>query len=359
MAVQDRQRRYRYVGLIVILGICVIGAIGVIARDSLEEPTKRSYRIGVLLYNQEDVFISNTWERMCYYLEEVNSKGTISLEAIVFDGVGSQSVQKAQMNQLVKEGYDVVVANTVEREDAASISDKAKEAKMPLVFFNREPVPYDMQKWEKSYYVGSRAEQAGALQGELLVEAMQAGLIIDKNNDGKIQYVMLEGEYGHQDAILRSYHCIRTLESQGYTMENLATDTAMWRRGLGQEKMLEWLTVFEEKIELVIANNDEMALGAVDALKVNGYFQEEKWMPVIGVDGIEEACIAIEEGYMLGTVLNNSDEQAKVIVAKIYEMLTGDKTILAVKTEESNKYFWVEHRKITKESLESVKNITK
>ena len=75
---------------------------------------------------------------------------------------------------------------------------------IPIIFFNREPVEEDLMRWDKLYYVGGKAKQSGELQGELAADFIKVNPQADRNNDGKIQYVILEGEMGHQDAIIRT-----------------------------------------------------------------------------------------------------------------------------------------------------------
>ena len=337
-----------------LLGISLIIGI-VIKNNDADSKKEKTIKVGMTLYDGKDIFISNAWEDIQEYIALLNEEKGLN---VVIEGVDSkhdQALQNEQIDNFINNKYDILVANTVERQDASTIIDKAQAAGIPLIFFNREPVPQDMKKWDQTYYIGSKAEKAGAMQGEILADAMEKGLKVDRNKDGKIQYVMLEGEYGHQDAILRTYHCIRILEERGFKMDNIATDTAMWNRDVGKAKMLEWLEKHGSKIEVVLSNNDAMALGAIDAMKEKGYSKDKKWIPVVGVDGIDEALAAIEEGLMIGTVLNDSDEQARCIVSKIYELITGEAGMFDVNTQEGNHYFWADHKKITNENINNVK----
>ncbi|MFR6695335.1 MAG: substrate-binding domain-containing protein [Dysosmobacter sp.] len=88
---------------------------------------------------------------------------------------------------------------------------------------------------------------------------------LDRNGDGVIQYGNAEGEPGHQDALLRTEFCISTLANAGVSAEKLASDAANWQRGQASVSMRQWLQEFGENIEVVFANNDDMALGAIDA----------------------------------------------------------------------------------------------
>jgi methyl-galactoside transport system substrate-binding protein len=127
----------------------------------------------------------------------------------------------------------------------------------------------------------------------------------------------------------------------------------MWDRVKGQEKMAAFLAAHGDKIEVVFANNDDMALGAIEALKAAGYFKDGKFMPVVGVDATAPALKALEEGTLLGTVLNDAKNQGKA---------TFNLALVLAKGETPNKdnagyeitdgkYVWVPYKKITKDNM--------
>lgn len=129
----------------------------------------------------------------------------------------------------------------------------------------------DLHQWEHLYYVGADARQSGILQGELAVDLIKEDDRIDKNKDGKIQYVVLEGEMGHQDAIIRTENAVNTLKQNGVEVEKLSCKIANWNRAQAQNRMEQIIGEYQNKIELVLANNDDMALGAVDVYKKLNY----------------------------------------------------------------------------------------
>lgn len=137
-------------------------------------------------------------------------------------------------------------------------------------FFNRELVEEDLERWTRLYYVGAQAFESGIMQGELAAEAFLTDQSLDKNGDGIFQYVVLEGEAGHQDAIVRTEYSVSTMIDSGVEVEKLGYAIANWNRAQAQTKMAQLMSQFGDSIELVIANNDDMALGAIDALKASG-----------------------------------------------------------------------------------------
>ena len=250
----------------------------------------------------------------------------------------------------MQQGCDVICVNLVDRTAAAVIVDKAQAAGVPVIFFNREPVEEDLDRWEKAYYVGTPAEEAGRLQGGIVLDAWKKDpAALDKNGDGILQYVMLEGEPGHQDALLRTEYSVKTLMTAGVTTEKLDNYNADWQRGLATVRMQQWLEEFGERIELVFANNDDMALGAIDACLEAGMTQEE--MPfIVGVDATPPALEALAEGTLQGTVCNDAAGQAQGILDITCALLDGEDPVKTVGLEDGH-YLWLTYTTVTRENL--------
>ena len=155
----------------------------------------------------------------------------------IVDSQNSQPVQNDKIDLFITKKVDALIVNPVGRTAAGTIIEKAKAANIPVVFINREPLPEDMQKWDKVYYVGAKAEQSGVLQGEIMAEYWKSHPEDDKNHDGVMQYVMLMEEPGHQDAELCTKYSIEAVKEAGIEVQELAKDTAMWDRVKAQDKM--------------------------------------------------------------------------------------------------------------------------
>ncbi|MBC2398165.1 galactose ABC transporter substrate-binding protein [Clostridium tetanomorphum] len=316
---------------------------------------KKEIKVGVALYKFDDTFISTVNEAIKKTAEEKEKSTGVKININAVDGQGQQATQNDQVDTFITQKYDVIAVNMVDRTAASVIIDKAKKANIPIVFFNREPVKEDMEKWDKMYYVGAKAEESGTMQGQIIADYWKKNPQADKNKDGKIQYVMLEGEPGHQDAILRSKYSIKALEDAGLKVDKLASDTANWQRAQGQEKMAAWLSSFGNKIEVVFANNDDMALGAIEALKAAGYFKDNKMMPVVGVDATAPALDSLKGSQMLGTVLNDAKNQGKAVLDISYSLAKGEDIKKSVEGITDNKYKWVPYQSVTKENLSQFK----
>lgn len=305
--------------------------------------------IGVAIYKFDDTFMTGVRNNITSAAEATGGKAAVD----IVDSQNSQPTQNDKVDLFITKKYNALAINPVDRTAAGTIIDKAKTANIPVVFFNREPLEEDMKKWDKVYYVGAKAEQSGTLQGQLIVNYWKTHPEADKNKDGVLQYVMITGEPGHQDAELRTKYSIQAVTDAGIKVQKLAEDTAMWDRVKGQEKMAAFLSAHGDKIEAVFANNDDMALGAIEALKSNGYFKNGKYMPVVGVDATAPGIAALQDGTLLGTVLNDAKNQGKATFMLSYVLAQGQ-----TPTKENTgyditdgKYVWIPYKTITKDNI--------
>lgn len=147
---------------------------------------------------------------------------------------------------------------------------------------------------------------------------------VDKNGDGVIQYLMFEGEAGHQDAIVRTEYSVNTLMQQGIPMEKLSYAIANWSRAEAQSKMMQFYPEFQDRIELILSNNDDMALGVLDAYDKIG-LPKDKRPFIYGIDGTTVGLEAVKKGNLMGTVYNDEQGQAKALFQLAYRLATGKK----------------------------------
>lgn len=320
-------------------------------RDNSPGNKSPRIKIGVALYKQDDTFISTLSSdfQAAAKVMEADKQITITIDTV--DSKGSQALQNEQVDRFLAQNYDVICVNMVDRTVAAVIIDKAKIANIPVIFFNREPVEEDLHRWNRLYYVGAIAKHSGMLQGEYVASCYRhdpSG--VDRNSDGKLQYVMLEGEPGHQDALIRTEHSIKTVTHAGIKVEKLANDTANWQRGQASSKMAQWIETFGDQIEVVFCNNDDMALGAIDALTA----ADVKRFPVIvGIDGTAPALKAVKDGTLTGTVLNDSKGQAQVMLDLAYA-LAFDLNVQDAAPLLDGKYVRLPYWTITPENVDTV-----
>ena len=276
----------------------------------------------------------------------------VAINVELMDASQSQLTQNEQVKSLIEKGCDVICVNLVDRTEPTAITDLAESKQVPIIFFNRELVAEDLERWSELYYVGADALQSGVLEGELAANAFKTNAKMDKNGDDICQYVVLEGEAGHQDSIVRTEYSVNTLIENGVEAEKLGYAMANWNRAQAQTKTAALLTQFSGKVELIIANNDDMALGAIDALR-DSQIPREDWPGVVGIDGTDAGLLAVENGEMLGTVYNDKEGQAREMLNLAFAIATnGDKDSIPLI---DGKYVRTPYHKVTQENVENYK----
>lgn len=303
-------------------------------------------RIGLLVYNAEDTFM----QTVCARIQKV-AEGFA--EVMLMDGENSQTVQNDQQARLLREGVDALIINAVDRTTAVYMIRVAMKYDVPVVFINREPLYEDLALYGKAYYVGNDPKESGTMSGELIADYFKALRKAEGDENRVIRYVMLKGEPGHQDAELRTIYSVKAIQAAGFEAKNLVEEPAMWVRTLAQEKMSHIIASYGEQIDCVLANNDEMALGAIDALKAAGFFEGTKYLPVVGVDATSHANAALREGTLLGTVLNDGETMGDAAL-KLALLLAQGKTVderTFPYHVDRGVYVWIPSRKVTAETL--------
>ena len=284
---------------------------------------KGERKIAFFIYDGNDTFIS---EMMEYMTSKIPAG--ISFEAR--DAGNSQAVQNQQIVELIDSGFDLFVINAVDRLACSSIVEKCSKSGIPVIFFNREPLG-DALNVSDVFYVGAAADSLGRKQADMVAELFGAGFAgsgRDLNGDGVIQLVILKGEQGHQDAEKRTDNCVSRLKELGFQTEVLALEVADWKRRDAYEAMRRLYTLYDGRIELVFANNDDMALGASDYLTDAGVFSLKKQaynqpFVIVGVDGTLVGLEAVANGLLYGTVNNDSVKQSDAILTLADYILYG------------------------------------
>ena len=225
-------------------------------------------------------------------------------------------------------------------------------ADKPLVWFNRQPsdpttgaIDMNAMNWnESTYYVGFDAPGGGAVQGKLVTDYLAAAdaAVIDRNGDGVLGYVLCIGDVGHNDSKARTQgvrealgtwngstdptvkkegsavvggKTFKVVEIDGKAMTG--TDGSTWNANAATESMGGWATQYGDEIDLVLSNNDGMAMGCLQA---SNY---PVGVPIFGYDANADAIEAIGAGTLSGTVSQNVDAQAAGTLQVIRNLLDG------------------------------------
>ena len=334
-------------------GVLCMAAVTAGGCKNSEEDTVKNIKIVVTLYDQYDTFLSEMMTEFTEYAADKEEDTGVAINVEILDASQSQLTQNEQVKSLIDKGCDVVCVNLVDRTEPTTITDFAENHDVPIIFFNRELVAEDLERWNELYYVGADASESGTLEGELAADAFKENPSMDKNGDGICQYVVLEGEAGHQDSIVRTEYSVNTMVENGVETEKLGYAIANWNRAQAQTKTAAMLTQFEGKLELIIANNDDMALGAIDALKAS-QIPKEEWPGVVGIDGTDAGLDAVKNEEMLGTVYNDKEGQAQEMLNLAFAIATqGDKSDIPLI---DGKYVRTPYYKITLDNIEEYEN---
>lgn len=334
-----KKKRIWAAGFIFCMSLLFLGAC---EKHSLQ--TRDKLHVGVTYYDQSDTFMNELIACVRKKMEELGGRD-LDITMTVRGASGSQQIQDDLVEGMINGGCDVLCVNLVDRTDPSDIIELARKNNTPIIFFNREPVTEDMFRWDGLYYVGADSEQSGVLQGELVAEAIQNNKKIDRNKDGKIQFVVLEGEPGHQDTIIRTENAVNTLKNKGIELEKLGSGIANWNRAQAQNRTMQLLSQHQGSIELVLANNDDMALGALDAYHKLNY--TENALPVFfGIDGTDVGLEAVREGKLSGTVYHDKEGQAAAM-AKLAKAVVTGKGMEDIPFE-NQKYIFLPYTKVKK-----------
>ncbi len=276
--------------------------------------------IGVLLFNDQDPYIHLVGKAL---QNSLASKVTL----VVQDAQGNQRVQNQQADLLIEQGVDALLVNMVEVQAAGIMLDKARNAKLPIIFFNREPNLTVLAPYPLAAYVGTKIQEAGIMQGEIIAKLWHSHPEYDKNKDGKLQFIMLQGNADNPETLGRTEHSVKRALELGVPMQQVGgINFANWDKELAKEATALAMKAEPGTIELVVSNNDAMALGAIEAFAEYGINMGKgklPFIPVVGVDALPEALQAIAQGKMSGTILQDSTAMSKAIAALVLNALAG------------------------------------
>ena len=276
------------------------------------------------------------------------------------DAANDVSTANNKLDAALTKGTDVVAICAPDRESTKTMAQKCDADGVPAVFFNMEPMESTMESYDNIWYVGAEAAQSGEMCAQALINYWNENTeIADKNGDGVLQLVILQGEIGQQDVQLRTQAYEDTLKAQGIDYEILAMDTANWDQAQALDKMNAWITAYGiDGIEGVLCKNDSMAMGAVQACINNGYNSgdPEKFVPIVGIDANIDALEAMKAGSLLGTVLNDRQNQSIAIINVIKAVNAGQEItedVVGVDCTVDGKYIWVPYVIVDESNLDA------
>ena len=305
-------------------------------------------KVGISIYKFDDNFMTLYRTELVRYLTE--DLGFKAENVVIQDGKGDQAEQTNQIQNFITQKYDVLILNLVQASSAPEITDMCKEAGIPVVFINREPDEAEETRWKDekipATYVGCDARQSGTYQGQEIYETENKG---DINGDGKVSYIMIQGDPENVDAQYRTEFSVKALTDAGVEVEELLKQRGDWDQAKAQQIAQDALNQYGDKIEVIFCNNDAMALGALQAIEAAGRKVNED-IYLVGVDALTEAVQNVIDGKQTGTVFNNHFAQAQAASDIAVKFLSGEK-VDAVNM--------VNYEKVTKDNAQEILDMLK
>lgn len=261
----------------------------------------KSYKIGAAVYGLKAEFMQ-LWTGAIKAHPAVRS-GQVAIT--VFDGQYDALTQSNQFDTMITQRFDAIVFVPIDIQAGADAVRKAKAANIPVVGSNARVTGNDLLS-----YVGSDDVKAGVMEAEAIVKVM----------GGKGNVVILQGPIGQSGEIERGRGNQQVLAANP-GMKVLERKTANWSRAEAQSLMENWLTAHPGQIGGVIGQNDEMGLGALQAVKAAGL--DPKTIPIVGIDGVSDAILAVKAGEMM-SILQDATTQAQGALDVVLRHLVGD-----------------------------------
>jgi methyl-galactoside transport system substrate-binding protein len=342
-----------------LLALCmVLGCAAALAE------AKTEYNVTVLVWKFDDTYGSTVRQGMQKWAEAVGEELGVKINLDLQDAGDDMAKQVEQCDQAIGKNPDFVIINLAEPAGGQTLVDKLTAAKIPFLFYNIPPSEetYDsVVKESGAFFVGTLPREAGDMQGEILADLWAADAAkIDLNGDGKVQFVEFKGVANNPEAIARTQYSEETAKELGVPLE-MVTETVVadWDTTKANDAMLSTWQANKGNLELVFANNDDMAIGVIAALNQDGYNTGNEGDPaitVIGVDATDAAIEAIKAGRMTATVKQDGDAMGEANIRFMMNYLLNGKFYEGLedkyKLNEDGCSVYIPYAKITADSVD-------
>ena len=303
---------------IIVLLVLVFALTPMFAQGGAETAKKTdTIKIGALIRNLNEQFVKDYAEN----LKALAAKEGVELN--LQDAQGDVARQLDQLNTLITQGYKYFV---IVPQDTSATEQMAKQiagVKGAAAYSNIQPSVEALKVDKNQFFASSPEAVAGLYQAQIIDEYFTK--YPDKAPGKKLDILYLQGQLGHPAQVSREAGLIKGLTDLGYKVNFVARDTANWTPDQAQEKMDTWTAAHRGKFNIVVAQNDGMALGAVESLITNGYTKANAddgtilTVPVIGIDATEDALNSMDQNKLYATVLQDSVGQSSVAFGVVLE----------------------------------------
>lgn len=233
------------------------------------------------------------------------------VEVQIEDAKNEVGTQLNQIQNFVASGVKAIIVNPVDTDATVAMSEAAEKAKIPLIYVNRQPVNVDKLP-DNQAFVASDEVVSGTLQMTEVCKMM----------GGKGKIVVMMGELSNQAAVQRTKDIEDVIAKDGCKdIKIVEKQTAEWSRTKGNDLMTNWLSAGTE-FDAVVSNNDEMALGAIQALKAAGRPMDK--VIVAGIDATADALAAMKAGDLDVSVFQSAAGQGKGALDAAVKLAKGE-----------------------------------
>ena len=288
--------------------------------------TQNPVKIGVFLLDTNELFLSLFKEN----LENIQKENENKVQFTFFDSKRNQGIENDNIIKALNENFDLFIIEpvTFKIEELKDIFNMIANRNIPLILLTspNKKLSNFVKGYSKTIIIGGEDEQSGILQGEVVADVWNTNKkTIDHNKDNIMQYIMLKGPVNDPATTARSKYCIQALNESGIKTEELSSRFCDWDKECARDAISSFFLGYNDKIEFIIASNDEMALGAIEALQKYGYNKGDnsKHIPVIGIGGLTEVKELINQGVMAGTIIQDPHDYAIAVYTVGMNLVSG------------------------------------
>lgn len=265
-----------------------------------------SYKLALLVAVRNE--FNTVMETAC--IEDAEANGC---EITAYDANEDISLQISQAQTCATGGFDGLIIQPVANDSSPELKNAAGE--LPVAFVNRMPTDTSILDGTTATYVGSNEYDFGYYQGQYLAQLLKDA------GETAANAVLFRGPLANDSVRLRSEGAADALKESGLEVNFVFDDTAEWDRAKAMEKMVQFIGSGKE-YNCVIANNDEMALGVIEAYATT---VGEPPVPVVGIDATQNGCNAIKEGTLACSVFQDAAGQGQGAVDAVIALIKGEK----------------------------------
>ena len=296
-----------------------VGMLGLI-----ELSPYRDAKVALSLAERMDSRVGVMYQAMVSYM--VGTQGFTAENIHMMDCGLDPDLQIEQVEALLGNKPDVIIIAPCDVNNVSEITDMCNKRGVPLVYILSEPDEAEEIRWKsekiRACYAGPDGIRSGSDQGAIVAALPNKG---DINEDGVVKYIMLQGDPNDRTGCARSEYSIRSLNENGIKTEMILLQRADWERKKAKKVISDALEKFGDEAEVIFCGNDEMALGAAEAVEQSGR-KNGKDIYIVGAVGSVDAMHAILDGKMTGTVFDDYKAQAEWAGNRAASMLDGEDT---------------------------------